>query len=82
MPRFFNEDFIDKEAHMAITAGKKVIQLPIVRGVVMIPHDLMQFAALHAKWVPFVGQVSDINDEHLAPIKDVQKHYADKAKAN
>lgn len=80
MARFFNEALVEKTAHMAVSDGKKVFHLPVVRGVVHIPDDLMRFAHLHAAWVPFRGQVQDVSDEQLKPIGNVDKHYKDAAK--
>lgn len=77
--RFFNAALAEAQgvAHHVITVAGKAWHLPVVKGVVKIPDELMAHWVPTASWVPFAGQVA-VNDEDLKPIQNVDKHYAKK----
>jgi len=69
MRRFFNESLVDdKNAQVTVKNAKgQHVALPVVKGVIGVPDDLMPRISLTAAWRPFTGQVQDVSDDALKP---------------
>lgn len=80
--KYFNEEFAlhQTKGHLSVMDGEKVVELPIVNGVVSIPDELADKVVMAPGWVAYTGQ-APANDEELQFLKDVDAFYNGSKKA-